>query len=115
VNECGACGEDFASVAAFDAHRVGRHAFTFAEGLRMEPPREDGRRCLHPVEMTERGIALNSKGRWQLIAKVLHAHRRFGNTSQEQTGPTLTASEHEAGQVTTPATVEMDSRRSVAL
>ena len=46
--ECTACGLVFNSDGGFDAHRVGKHAYTFLEGMRMEPPREDGRRCLTP-------------------------------------------------------------------
>lgn len=34
----------------------------------MEPVREDGRRCLHPVEMGEAGMELDSHGRWRMIA-----------------------------------------------
>ena len=33
MNACTACGEDFGSVELFDRHRVGRHAYSFAEGL----------------------------------------------------------------------------------
>ena len=48
----------------FDRHRVGVHEYTFEEGLRMEPMREDGRRCLHRAEMEERGWGVNERGRW---------------------------------------------------
>lgn len=64
LNQCGACGEDFTGVTLFDAHRVGKHAYTFAEGARMDPPREDGRRCLAVAEMEERGWKRNARGRW---------------------------------------------------
>jgi hypothetical protein len=68
VNACGACGLDFTSVTAFDAHRVGRHAYTFKQGLAMEPSREDGRRCLGPgdPEFDER-FAPGRAGRWSLV------------------------------------------------
>ena len=64
MNVCGACGEDFNGVRLFGAHRVGVHAYTISEGLRMDPPREDGRRCLHVHEMRDRGWRLNQRGRW---------------------------------------------------
>jgi hypothetical protein len=46
MNLHASCGGDFTSVRLFDAHRVGAHAYLYAEGLKREPPREDGRRCL---------------------------------------------------------------------
>jgi hypothetical protein len=51
-------------VALFDAHRVGVHAYVLTEGLRMDPPREDGRRCLDETEVAERGWEPNDRGRW---------------------------------------------------
>ncbi len=68
MTECASCGLAFAGTSAFDLHRRGVHAFTFREGLRMEPVREDGRRCLHPVEMVEAGLELGSRGRWRVKA-----------------------------------------------
>jgi hypothetical protein len=65
LNLCVTCGLDFGSVSAFDAHRVGKHAYTFIEGMRMDPPREDGRRCLSLDELQERGWAEDSRGRWR--------------------------------------------------
>jgi hypothetical protein len=64
VNLCTACGLDFPSVEAFDRHRVGVHAYSFAEGLAMEPPREDGRRCLDEAELRVMGWAIDKRGRW---------------------------------------------------
>jgi hypothetical protein len=64
VNLCSACGENFNSVELFDRHRVGAHAYTLIEGLRVDPPREDGRRCLDAGEMGERGWRLNGRDRW---------------------------------------------------
>jgi hypothetical protein len=69
MNLCRGCGEDFASVDLFDRHRVGVHAYTFSEGLRVEPPREDGRRCLAVAEMLERGWERNGRGGWTDPAK----------------------------------------------
>jgi hypothetical protein len=65
VNLCAGCGQDFAGLTLFDAHRVGKHAYTSTEGLRMEPPREDGRRCLSPDEMLERGWKQDQHDRWR--------------------------------------------------
>jgi hypothetical protein len=65
MNLCCDCGEDFTGIRLFDAHRVGRHAYTYSEGLAMDPPREDGRRCLDVDEMQERGWRLDKRGRWQ--------------------------------------------------
>ena len=64
MNRCCSCGHDFNSVKLFDRHRIGKHAYDFAEGLNMDPPREDGRRCLDPGEMTGRGWTLNKRNGW---------------------------------------------------
>jgi hypothetical protein len=64
MNLCGACGQDFASLEAFDRHRSGLHGFTFAERLAMTPPRYDGRRCLDPAELEAMGWQRNQRGRW---------------------------------------------------
>ena len=62
MNLCSACGQDFGSVELFDRHRVGKHAYSFAEGL--ERGLEDGRRCLDRSEMEGAGWRLNKCGRW---------------------------------------------------
>jgi hypothetical protein len=64
LNQCSDCGEDFSSVKLFDRHRVGVHEYTYAEGFRMDPPREDGRRCLEADEMVSKGWKRNERGRW---------------------------------------------------
>lgn len=64
LNECGSCGLDFTSVSAFDRHRVGVHEYKFSEGQRMDPPREDGRRCLVPSELRDKGFKQNERGQW---------------------------------------------------
>lgn len=69
MNECGACGQDFGSVAAFDEHRVGEHDYLFSEGVQMEPPRYDGRRCLDVSEMEARGFHRDRWNRWALPAE----------------------------------------------
>lgn len=66
MNYCTACKQDFGSVSGFDAHRVGKHAYTYSEGIQMEPMREDGRRCLTSTEMAEKGWNLDSHHRWRL-------------------------------------------------
>lgn len=66
MNKCGACREDFDSIAAFDAHRVGTHDYTFREGLEFEPPRDDGRRCLDTEELEAIGWKRNRWGRWKM-------------------------------------------------
>jgi hypothetical protein len=50
VNLCRTCGFDFASVEAFDAHRVGAPA--------------RGRRCLPAGELRAKGWSLDARGRW---------------------------------------------------
>ena len=69
MNQCATCGEDFVSLEGFDAHRVGEHDYTFAEGLRMNPPVEDGRRCLDVAEMLEAGWHRDKNGRW-VVAEI---------------------------------------------
>lgn len=64
MNLCRACGQDFSSVGLFDRHRTGRHAYTFAEGLRMDPPVDDGRRCLDLSDMRSLWWEPNERGAW---------------------------------------------------
>jgi hypothetical protein len=61
---CTTCKENFTGLEAFDRHRVGTHEFTFQEGLRLDSPREDGRRCLDEEEMRARGWAKSVRGGW---------------------------------------------------
>ena len=53
-------GTDFASVTAFDKHRLGTYAYPWG------PDREDGRRCLIGDELTEAGMELDPRGRWRI-------------------------------------------------
>jgi hypothetical protein len=69
LNLCSACGQDFGSISGFDSHRVGKHAHTTTEGLRMDPPREDGRRCLATWELEEKGWRSDYLGRWRMPAR----------------------------------------------
>ena len=66
-NGCRGCGRDFASVDAFDRHRLGSHRFTYSVGLSFDVPREDGRRCLDADEMLERGMEVDPQGRWRIV------------------------------------------------
>ena len=61
ANYCRACSTDFASLAAFDKHRVGVHEHKWS------PDREDGRRCLIGDELLEVGMELDLRGRWRIV------------------------------------------------
>lgn len=80
MNYCRSCQQDFGSVSAFDAHRTGKHAYTLSEGLRQEPPVEDGRRCLNRNELSDLGWKQDQRGRWRTPAdtnRLLQAiHKR---------------------------------------
>jgi hypothetical protein len=90
VTQCDACHEDFGSLSAFDAHRVGRHGYSLTEGLRREPPVEDGRRCLAPWELEAAGWARDQHGRWRRSSHGWDASKTFQ-------GRTLSASEAPGG------------------
>jgi hypothetical protein len=62
--ECSPCGEDFASLAAFDRHRVGRHM-----------PLE--RRCLSVQEMSDVGLVRNDRGRWHDPERAAQVRKAF--------------------------------------
>ena len=64
LHGCFGCRQDSTSLGLFDRHRVGVYEYTFEQGLRLDPSRKDGRRCLDADEMTARGWALNDRGRW---------------------------------------------------
>lgn len=80
MNLCTTCGEDFAGVSAFDEHRIGKHAYLFSEGLNMNPPKEDGRRCMDKDEMLAAGLQQNAQGRWfiESDARRLREHHARG-------------------------------------
>jgi hypothetical protein len=77
MNLCRSCNQDFSSVAMFDRHRVGKHAYLYREGLNMDPPREDGRRCLSVEEMTGKGWERDRRGRWSDPRERLRAREGF--------------------------------------
>lgn len=95
LNLCRACSQDFAGVEAFDRHRVGEHAFLYSEGLKLDPPREDGRRCLSSEEMLAMGMEVDPRGRWRIIPSA--AQQTFftlrQRTSSGQDSPPQSASE----------------------
>lgn len=64
MNVCTTCWLDFSTVPSFDDHRVGVHDYTLAEGLRRDPPVENGRRCLTLDEMQNAGWQQDRHGRW---------------------------------------------------
>jgi hypothetical protein len=86
MNQCGACGLDFSSVSGFDKHRVGKHAYLYAEGLRMNPPREDGRRCLSVSELEAAGMAQDARGRWGLVKDRERIRRAFSGSNAVNSG-----------------------------
>jgi hypothetical protein len=77
VNLCRLCERDFSSVRAFDAHRFGTHMYTEAEGLGLDPPRLDGRRCLRDDELTVYGFAQEPGGRWFQVEHRERTRRDF--------------------------------------
>jgi hypothetical protein len=60
LNGSGSCRLDFASVSAFDRHRIGAHSHDFS----LERP--DGRRCMAEDEMTTAGMVIDRNGRWSI-------------------------------------------------
>jgi hypothetical protein len=81
LNLCRSCGCDFASVSAFDRHRAGSYEYTFSEGFLLDPPQEDGRRCLDADEMFEASMAPDVRGRWTIVADVERARRGFAKAA----------------------------------
>lgn len=87
MNLCRECGEDFSGVSGFDAHRVGKHEYTYAEGLRRDPIKEDGRRCLSTEEMISgsygtpkpRVFVRSARGAWTLLSSL----ERFASPQDE--------------------------------
>jgi hypothetical protein len=80
LNPCRSCGCDFASVSAFDRHR-GVHQYTYSVGLKLEPPREDGRRCMNAEELAGAGMERDERGRWRIAADAERARRAFAEAA----------------------------------
>jgi len=81
MNLCMSCGKDFAGANSFDAHRVGRHSYTYSEGVKMEPIREDGRRCLSVEEIEALGYEKNDQDRWFHAASAKQVRESFAAAS----------------------------------
>ena len=81
ANGCTGCGQDFNSTSLFDAHRIGVYAYTYEQGLSLDPPREDGRRCLDADEMEAKGWELNDRGRWIDPVRVQAARESFAKAA----------------------------------
>src|SRR5262249_51158507 len=79
LNRCRSCGKDFGGVTAFDRHRVGNHAYEYSHD------QPDGRRCLTDPEMKQRGMYLNSSGRWSQPHNGLS--ERLGSPAQATETP----------------------------
>jgi hypothetical protein len=87
MNLCRDCGQDFAGVSYFDQHRVGTHQYTYSQGAAMDPPREDGRRCLSIAEMEAKGWRRNARGRWadpEAVERLREAHRSAGTPADPE-------------------------------
>jgi hypothetical protein len=83
LHGCRKCGQDFTSERTFAAHRIGVHAYTFLEGLDLEPPREDGRRCLDSDELLGLGWKERIPGRWVDTLAAKKARQSFSHIALE--------------------------------
>lgn len=92
MNLCTTCGEDFGSVEAFDAHRVGNYPQrgpSEYEGAIEDWTPARGRRCLTVAEMESgafqaRQFVRNARGRWSLEKRLNRSRESF---SIELPGP----------------------------
>jgi hypothetical protein len=50
---------------------------TYEQGLSLDPPREDGRRCLDSEEMQSKGWTQDGRGRWLDPVRVQAARESF--------------------------------------
>jgi hypothetical protein len=101
MNLCRACDQDFSSVLLFDRHRVGKHEYTYHEGLKFEPPVEDGRRCLTVAEMTDKGWERDRRGRWSDPKEVARTRQGF---SAKRTEASAEEASVVPGQMSLPGT-----------
>jgi hypothetical protein len=85
VNLCTTCGEDFGSVEAFDAHRVGsypqRGPSEYEGSVEYWTP-DKGRRCLTVAEMESgsfqgRQFVHNARKRWSLEKRLNRSRESF--------------------------------------
>jgi hypothetical protein len=81
MNVCTICSENFGSVAAFDAHRVGNYLqkgrAEYVGSLEDWTPSK-GRRCLTVVELVERGFETNAFGAWSFTRDLENRHAALG-------------------------------------
>jgi len=78
MNACATCGENFGSVAAFDAHRVGKYLQTGTgeyDGPVEEWTPDKGRRCLTEAEMLASGFVRNDHGSWSKERDLRNARK----------------------------------------
>ena len=79
MNECATCGENFGSIGAFDAHRIGNYLQKGRPeyvGSLEDWTSSKGRRCLAVVELVERGFEINAFGAWSFtrdLERIRHA------------------------------------------
>jgi hypothetical protein len=108
MTACCACGLHFSSVAAFDAHRIGEHAYTLEQGLLFDTPRSDGRRCLSRDEMSANGWAVDGRGR------LVHPREARRIRRQGRAEALVDHSSHRADRSPTPLScaAQIDSARA---
>jgi len=80
VTLCSSCGKRFGGIVAFDAHRVGKHAYDYS------PEHRDGRRCLTEKEMLGQRFKLNKRGAWSTstLTKGLRAEQSGADGNEER-------------------------------
>jgi hypothetical protein len=86
LNGCSACRRDFASLTAFDLHRVGAQEYDW------DIDHEDGRRCLDVHELPD--WLQNDRGRWttkKLAAQAVKLARHHTRASMKPSEATEAA------------------------
>jgi hypothetical protein len=78
--ECSGCSKDFASLEAFDSHRVGDYGPGIYAGPVEDWRPELGRRCLttEEMEIREQPFVRNVRGHWTLSHRLIRARQVFG-------------------------------------
>jgi hypothetical protein len=69
LNQCCACGEDFASLAAFDAHILSKPADAKFD-------------CMQELELKREGWSLDPRGRWTSPALKAQAEQVAANRTR---------------------------------
>ena len=79
ANGCSGCGHDFTSTNLFDRHRVGRYEFTLEQGLKLDPPQENGRRSYRRFVRKRLNVRLmSSRSREPTCARPAISWPNFG-------------------------------------